>query len=337
MNIRSEEISVVVQGPIFLGPSTHANEPLTQRTLKSVRTFLPKSELILSTWKGSPTDGLTYDILVENEDPGQIAGTKHSANLNRQIVSTLSGIKRASRPFCLKIRTDTPLVSTGFIGFFKKFEKRLSSHRLFEERLVTIDLFSRRPENTAFLYHVSDISQFGALEDLRRLWDIPLMRQDDPFYDRFVPENYIFLNALWKNGLISSPYDALRFSLKSLRQADLFLVNNYVIADAQDYGIWLSPRLMSLVIPSATYAHRDWIALYRYYCVQGHLSAPFVKQFRYLTAHLAWMDNPIRAFIRKSLRKTRISQTPAYLKLRVRAQNALMNLYHRISQKEKLS
>ena len=57
-----KNISVVVQGPIL---------PFqTAICLKSIRKFLPKAEIILSTWEGSNINDLDYDVLVLNKDPG---------------------------------------------------------------------------------------------------------------------------------------------------------------------------------------------------------------------------------------------------------------------------
>jgi len=60
-----EDISVIVQGPVVGAP-----DHLTRRCLASVRQHLPGAELVLSTWQGSDTGGLEYDLLVPNQDPG---------------------------------------------------------------------------------------------------------------------------------------------------------------------------------------------------------------------------------------------------------------------------
>ena len=89
--IQSSEISVVVQGAI-----DQNNTPLC---ITSIRKYLPKAEIILSTWEGSDTENLDYDILVLNKDPGGYRDicTKFVNNLNRQLVSTSNGIKKASK------------------------------------------------------------------------------------------------------------------------------------------------------------------------------------------------------------------------------------------------
>ncbi|MCS6989836.1 MAG: WavE lipopolysaccharide synthesis family protein [Chloroherpetonaceae bacterium] len=325
MQIQSQDISVVVQGPIYERLSERSNKPLTQWALESVRAHLPKAEIILSTWKGSDVKGLDYDVLVENDDPGQITGTVHSANLNRQIVSTSNGVKRASRPFCLKMRTDTGLSGAGFANFYGKFKKRLPEYALFEERLVTIDLFSRRPENVPFLYHPSDISQFGSTADMRRLWEIPLIKQGEPRYDEFAPENYVFLKALWRGGFVENPSEEQRFSLKSLRRSELFLINNYVIVDSKDYGIVLTSRLMNLdIVAGATYTHRDWLERYSRYCEEGRAYPKITTQLRSVLSEFIWNENPVKSFVRKM---------PMYSKVKGRLLKAALSLYESVNRK----
>lgn len=64
LDIKPKDISVVVQGAI--------NKEITPRCLQSIRTLLPNAEIILSTWEGSDVDGLDYDKLVLNKDPGAV-------------------------------------------------------------------------------------------------------------------------------------------------------------------------------------------------------------------------------------------------------------------------
>ena len=184
------DISVVVQGPI------HTQDNLTKRVLESVRTHLPNAELILSTWKGSKVDGLDCDILLLNEDPGALEKQPISRNLNRQIVSTRNGIMASTRIFVLKLRTDCMLSGKGFLSFFEKFPNRNPKYSVFKNRVVTITLYSRNPRCYLYLFHPSDISQFGKREDLLLNWDIPLLSQEGK--QIFMPESYIFIECLKK-------------------------------------------------------------------------------------------------------------------------------------------
>lgn len=171
--IKSSEISVVVQGPV--------TEGITDKCLKSIRNVLPEAEIILSTWEGSNVDGLEYDFVIFNEDPGSSPLIKDAParnNINRQIVSTLAGIKKASRKYCLKYRTDLELKNDKFLSFFGKFPERNEKWKILKERVIMN--YSTHPYFRAF--HPTDITYFGLTEDLLKIWDIPLSDEENSYY-----------------------------------------------------------------------------------------------------------------------------------------------------------
>ncbi len=140
--ITSRDISVVVQGPI--------HKTRTKKCLQSIRKNLPEAEIILSTWKGSDISSFErlYDILVENEDPGNAllrenAGKKLYNNLNRQLLSTQEGLKKASRKYAMKLRSDMILADNRFLNSFDRFQKRSENYVLFKHKILTCSLFTR--------------------------------------------------------------------------------------------------------------------------------------------------------------------------------------------------
>jgi hypothetical protein len=86
--INTDGLSVIVQGAI--------HSEFTPLCLQSIRKYLPDAEIILSTWEGSNVDGLEYDILILNEDPGYKKHCRDN-NTNRQLVSIQGGLKKVSR------------------------------------------------------------------------------------------------------------------------------------------------------------------------------------------------------------------------------------------------
>ena len=114
-SIDSTDISVVVQGAI--------HNKFTKKSLSSIRKYLPEAEIILSTWEGTDTSNLDYDIILLNKDPGAHVFDCNGRvqNQNRQIVSTKNGIKKASRKYVLKIRSDMQIQGTKFLHFFDKY------------------------------------------------------------------------------------------------------------------------------------------------------------------------------------------------------------------------
>ena len=155
MKINSDEISVIVQGPV--------QKEYIKKTLSSIREYLPNAEIILSCWKGdlkklSEDDlkNLSYDILVENEDPGGInyelgvlsmfKDGKLVSNVNRQIVSTINGLKKASKKYSLKFRSDMVLTGDNFLNYFDKYQKGSQEFKIFEKRIIIPTVYTRNPD-----------------------------------------------------------------------------------------------------------------------------------------------------------------------------------------------
>lgn len=109
-SIKFEEISIVVQGPV--------QPTITENALRSIREHLPGGEIILSTWEGTDCSGLEYDLLVLNQDPGVLPPAM--LNTNRQIVSTVNGLKRVTRKYAVKFRTDN-FIGGGIYPVFREF------------------------------------------------------------------------------------------------------------------------------------------------------------------------------------------------------------------------
>lgn len=164
MKIDPLDISVVVQGKV--------NEGATSLCLKSIREYLPKSEIILSTWEGTDVSGLDYDKALLNKDPGGVAfllKDNHTNNGNRQLFSTQEGIKIASRPYILKLRTDLFLESANFLDYWDKFSKSNPDYFVFKHKVLTSTVYAREKfkiNNYLTPFHLSDFWFFGLKEDL---------------------------------------------------------------------------------------------------------------------------------------------------------------------------
>jgi hypothetical protein len=169
-------LSVVIQGPTVGADG----EPLASvsQVLIAARRWLPSAEIILSTWRGGKV-GAEWkpDQLVLSEDPG---GMRYRAqhpfenNVNRQIRSTVAGLKCATRPYALKLRTDLLLTGTGFLEAFDQYPVRLPNQRVFRQRVVTCATYSVSPRHGGVaLFHPSDWAHFGLTQDLLVLWDSP--------------------------------------------------------------------------------------------------------------------------------------------------------------------
>lgn len=292
MELPASEISVIVQGPVY-GP---AHEHLTRRALESARRQLPGCETILSTWVGTDVAGLAYDRLVLSEDPGgvpQAHDPRFFFNVNRQIVSTSAGLRAATRPYALKLRSDMLLTGTGFRAFFHRFPRRHREYALFSQRVITGP--AANPHRHAALFMPGDWFSFGLLEDVRMLWEVPLAPEPETsrYFElhpeehaagerelcRYNPEQYIWVQALAKRFEIPFRH-ALDFSPGVLRIAELALVDNLIPLEPEAIGLATPRHTVSLGAQAAWYTHGEWRRLYQRYCDPAARVPPDMAQWR---------------------------------------------------------
>lgn len=196
--IDTKDISVVVQGAI--------DKEYTPLCLKSIRKYLPESEIILSTWEGSDVDNLDYDVLVLSKDPG---AKMHKPvfqiynNCNRQLVSTQKGIEKANKKYTLKLRTDALLINNTFLEYFYKFPNINKKYQIFKNRVIVSSIYSREfSEETHFSmpFHPSDIYFFGLSEDIKDYFIKTKLLKNIELAGYFVKYNNLtpFDNHIWK-------------------------------------------------------------------------------------------------------------------------------------------
>ena len=248
-----DNITVVVQG---------SYSKKTVCCVNSIKKHLPGSKIILSTWEGAEIgeiDQLGLDLLILNKDPGFTYYQDRSVypdakinNVNRQIVSTKSGLAHCSTEYALKLRSDFILKGNGFMGTINKFPKRSSHYQIFKERITTFSIL----DNTGVLFSPCDWIFLGRTEDLNDLFSIPLMASDEAeyiskhmytilqrgcfnqeIYDankysvRYIPENYIFYSAL-RNKYHEIDYDNYTdLRVGSRLASEEALINNFVVYD----------------------------------------------------------------------------------------------------------
>ena len=169
--LSGQQISIVFQGAVsdsFLGIS-----------LMRTRMLFPQAELILSTWQSS--DNLTFDRLVLSHDPGGIISDEIGGvynNINRQIVSTRAGLEAATRPYCLKIRTDILLDNADFLEKFGKWDAQAPPFHV-KNRILICNYYTRNPRVYPLPFHPCDWVLFGRTEDLKRYFSLPLESREE--------------------------------------------------------------------------------------------------------------------------------------------------------------
>ena len=284
--IDSKDISVVVQGAI-----DKENTPLC---LKSVRKYLPKAKIILSTWENSNVDYLDYDKLILNKDPGYTyvqnpdITDKNSLilnNINRQIVSTVNGLNAVETRYTLKLRTDFEIRGTRFLKYFNKFKDSTNDMKIFEKRIVSF--CPCYPDRTPF--HPCDFLFFGLTSDLNILFDIPLQTESEAYW--FIDNkpvnieqyNNVYLNSayrfcpemhLWKECLTKRfPEEMSKFrdlsdnSNENILNSELSYVNNFIGINAYQWQIFALKDSLNRINENKFKGHhimnyKDWKKLY---------------------------------------------------------------------------
>jgi hypothetical protein len=273
--VKPPDISIVVQGALTEG---------TAAVLSALRKTLPGAELILSTYEGANTQDLDFDKLVLSPDPGgfiQNRGLNVINNVNRQIVSTLAGLKVSDKEYALKIRTDILLESAGFLEYFHTYDTR-SPPTLFKARVLICAYYSRNPRAYPVPFHPSDWLFFAKTEDLRNYFDIPLMedwdalwfdshkRQSRLFKDnvcRYFPEQWLCINFIRKYISVGAEcfYD---ISHGNVKQTERFFAENTVVLEPEQWGITFTKYNPDRYGDAGSLiGFKDWQTLYGRYCL----------------------------------------------------------------------
>ncbi|MAM13461.1 MAG: hypothetical protein CML23_24020 [Rhizobiaceae bacterium] len=267
----TKEITFLFQGVV--------DKPLVRDSFAAVRRYFPGSKVILSTWKKADVDGLDFDDLVLADDPGFFyysdqPGEKAN-NVNRQIVGNRAGLERVETPYCFRIRTDFRLTGNDFLQFFDAFPRRDEAYALFAHKLLACSYFSRNPRSRLrFPFHPSDLAFFGLTEDIRKLYDVPLMTEEEALWDtgskrynRYTPEQHIFVNALRKAGRDVPCAHYNDGNEASVEATEKYFASNFVFLSFDQFNLEPSkPTFFMKVHPNSfrtCYTHNEWIGLYK--------------------------------------------------------------------------
>ncbi|WP_424244654.1 hypothetical protein Dip510_001913 [Elusimicrobium posterum] len=301
--MQTKDISVIVQGAV--------KESGALECIKNLRTFLPGARVILSTWEGENTDGLDYDELVLNKDPGAILmelkdGQKIYNNINRQILSVKNAFEKVKTKYILKIRTDIQLQDAAFLDYFDKFDCRRREYSIFEKRILNYYLFTPRycfTNNTKVpvLFHPSDWMFFGLTKDIKKLFDIPLQHEPESTLYwakhkkdinqadswpaaifRHSPEQYIFYTCI-KKYLPQITFDTyMDISREKEKLSRQLMINNFTILDFKQWRIKM-PKYQDIIgtCPVGQTSHLNWLLDYKKYCCPNYKISPAMLFSRY--------------------------------------------------------
>lgn len=334
--ISPEEISVIVQGSID-------NEE-TPKCLKSIRKFLPYAEIILSTNKGADVRGLDYDVLVLSDDPGAILMSDKMQtynNLNRQLVSTQEGLKKATGKYAMKLRSDMILTSDKFLDYFDKFQARSDKYNLFEHKILTSCLFSRLnlksgkdQDRVPIPFHISDWWMFGLRDDLNKYFlDTQLIQEPyfskyfdleenkhkkNPFSEikcRFTPEQYLCYSCFRRNFDDIYMEDAADVSEDIMQKSRECIANNFIILQYKQSGIYLSKYPYSR---NEKFSGDQYLGLYNFWRYENEYKKYCDNSYK-ITTKDKFFENEELAYaklrIYKHIQKAASKQTPFLKKL----------------------
>lgn len=261
--IESKDISFVVQGAI--------NKKETPKCLKSIRKYFPNAEIILSTWEDSDISDLDYDIVVLNQDLGAVIIEEFSHkivynNMNRQLLTTKEGLKKASRKYAMKLRSDLIITTDKFLEYFDKFPERTQNYNLFKRKILAPALFTRfdyrfgkQYKKLTTPFHISDWWLFGLREDIETYF-LDTKPADEPYFTKyfeqkenehkispygkikfkFAPEQYFGYECFSRNYDDIYMEDAADCTDELMEKSRECLVNNFIILEYKQSGIYLN-------------------------------------------------------------------------------------------------
>lgn len=262
--IDTEDISVVLQGPV--------DDTYTFKCIQSIRKYLPRAQIILSTWEGSDVSSLNADKVIFHSDPGcsyDDVEKERAFNINRWIRSSYEGVKAAERKYVLKCRTDAELISAGFLHYWNKYQKRDLSYSVARHKIIIPSPYTlrylgdgRKCTKIMTPFHVSDWCCFGMYEDILNFVDCPLIGDLDAFaryYEEksyYIPSETLWWMRNWLRKMAPEQYIGLNFAKKKYKNIDLkdvftyrnfddafaekFLINNFIVLDPKQYGVILN-------------------------------------------------------------------------------------------------
>ncbi len=307
--INSEDISVVVQGPI--------NKKYTYQSLISIKKYLPNAQVILSTWENSNVaflDGL-YDDIIFNKDPNAVIPKGICChNVNRMVVSTNEGIKRANRKYILKIRSDVVLDNLNFLDIFDKFNERNDKYKLFEHKILASTLFSKiyvrfNKLRKCVPFHVSDWWFFGLTTDVKKFL-LASEVVDEPYFSNYFKEKQnaskdrSYKNIYWKfapeqyigYSCFSKYFDDIRMidcsdiNDEIIKNSDLCLMNNFVFLEHKQSG------LRNLKYPYSgceLFYGDEYIDLYTHYMYELKYKSMFDNNYKPSSQYSIYYSNII--------------------------------------------
>ena len=277
-----QDITFVVQGPVTF----KNNIDITLVCLKSIEKNYPHSKIIFSTWENQILNS-EYDLfkVIRNVDPGSGYRDKNKSifnNINRQIISSLNGIRLVETKYAVKVRSDIYFNNNNLVSYISKYNNYDIDYKFLKERVIVTNVTSINPKKKQKLpFHPCDWIYFGLKEDLECIFTIPLVNEPEfsdwflahkipassPFNDitaRYSAENYIWSNFLRK--FVKIEFENLAdLSDKNIELTDITFANNLIILSPKKLGILNLKTNLGKAYSQYTYSFNEWKKIYNKY------------------------------------------------------------------------
>ena len=284
--IESKRVSVVVQGPVC---GTEKDPAVyTRKCCESVRCFFPEAEIIISTWEDQDISQLTYDKYVKSHAPELYKiywddMSIHYFSINHFLISSINGLKLASREYVIKMRSDMAFMNgkcMEYIGRYSNYDNENLEWKIFKQRVITLPSLNPHRAKVFFPYSICDWIQIGLREDILKLYDVPLvdistipLREGYRYKiseDFLGVEQYLFYSLLKKNGLPVYLKSRTSTDKNIILQTEKAIAMNLVLMSARNMGVKsfkYSNRMYAIEpwMSLGYYTFKEWKMLYNQY------------------------------------------------------------------------
>ena len=283
--IKKKDITVVVQGPYF--------KKITPEVLNNIYKTFKGSELIFSTYRGEKIDQKfkkKFNIIYNKIPPKTPNSLKPLMYYNYfgHIRTSQNGVKKSTKNYILKTRSDVIFSNTNFLDYFDKFKYFNKKNKIFKKKIIISSHYTIDPRRNPLPLHFSDWFFFGLKSDIRKIFNqkymstenkkVPLWflnRKKPKFFfneymSRFRAEQNLVINFLKKYFKVNIKH-AYDHSIKNVILTEKILVNNFVV---------LNPNLISfkclrhpnfsdnqdLIYFNELITFKKWQKIYKKYC-----------------------------------------------------------------------
>ena len=283
--IKKKDITVVVQGPYF--------KNITEKVLNNIYTKFKDSELIFSTYKGERIEKkykekfkIIYNKILP-KTPNSLEPLMYY-NYYGHVRTSLNGIKKSSKNYILKTRSDIVFNNASFLEYFDKFNFFNKNYKILKKRVIISSHYTIDPRKNPLPIHFSDWFFFGLKSDLKKIFNqkymskenkkVPLwfLKKEKPkfFFNQYMckfrAEQNLMINFLKKfmNIDLKHGYD---HNIKNVILTEKILANNFIV---------LNPNIISynclrhqnftdnqdLIYFNELITFKKWQKIYKKYC-----------------------------------------------------------------------